>query len=300
MRGWPFFRRKPAATLARVDRDDWVVWMRLGGQRDSTIDGYRRTTEILLTRYPTLAFVDITDEHIQGIVEEARPASRQTRRAAFTNWFGWGFRSKRITFNPMHHVPTYKQPPQAPVTIFNELEQKLLCALPDPDGTLMALLLGSGLRRSEASNLTVARVDLDHAELFVIEGAKGGVQRVVPLEHSLVTRLAGYFLTEGLRDGDFLWYCHPGGQERRAHDRAIVGASFHQWWKRCVTAAGVEYRKPHTTRHTYATEWRRRGLQIDDVGFLLGHADLKTTHRVYVHTKLFDVRKRMEALHPHD
>lgn len=47
---------------------------------------------------------------------------------------------------------------------------------------------------------------------------------------------------------------------------------------------------------TYATEWRRRGLVLDDVGTLLGHADLKTTRRVYDHTTIYDVRKRMEAL----
>lgn len=292
-----FWKRRPdIVPTALEQRDLWIDWLRLSGARDATIDGYRRTTTKFLERHPDLAFADITDEHLLGYIEEANPASRQQRRGAFANWFGWAYRTKRIAKNPMHHVPTYKQGPQPRIDVFTEVEQKLMCALPEPDGTLMALLLGSGMRRSEATNLTVRRVDLEHAELHIVEGAKGGYSRIVPIDHQLVQRLAGYFLTEGLNPDDHLWYCHPGGQTWRSHNRVLTSGSWHMWWKRCLAAAGVTYRKPHTTRHTYATEWRRRGLVLDDVGVLLGHADLKTTKRVYDHTNYLDVRRRMEAL----
>lgn len=290
-----FWRQKPQASARQV-RDEWLAWLELGGSRPATIKGYRGTTDRLLNRYPELTFGEFSDEHITGIIEEANPRSRQSRRSAFANWFGWGYRAKRITWNPMHHVPAYKQLPQEPVDVFTEAECAILRALPEPDGTLIALLLGSGLRKSEAAHLTVRRVDLENGELHVIEGAKGGVSRIVPLEHRLISRLAGYFITEGLNDGDFLWYTHPGGQKERRHHRALVGGSMHSWWVRCMEDSGIPYRKLHTTRHTFATQWRRRGLHMDDVGFLLGHADLKTTHRVYVHTKIADVRRRMEAL----
>lgn len=291
-----FLRRtKPQATARQV-RDEWLQWLELGGARPATIKGYRWTTDRLLDRYPELTFEQFTDEHILGIIEESNPASRQARRSAFANWFGWGYRAKRLKHNPMHHVPTYKQPDQQPVDVFTETECAVLCALPEPDGTLMALLLGSGLRKSEASNLSVRRVDLENGELHVVEGAKGGHSRIVPLEHRLVSRLAGYFITEGLNPEDFLWYTHPGGQKERRHHRALVGGSMHSWWVRCVEASGIPYRNLHVTRHTYATQWRRRGLVMDDVGVLLGHRDIKTTKRVYDHTTIYDVRKRMEEL----
>jgi integrase len=35
---------------------------------------------------------------------------------------------------------------------------------------------------------------------------------------------------------------------------------------------------------------------MDDVGFLLRHADYRTTQRVYVHTKAIDIKRRMEEL----
>lgn len=291
-----WLRRSAPEPTARAARDDWLEWLRLSGFAELTIKGYRLTTDRLLNRWPELKLSDFTEEHILGVIEEAKPASRQARRSAFQSLFRWAFFTKRIDFNPMHHVPTYKPGPQAPIEVFTDAECEILCSLPEPDGTLMAVLLGSGLRKAEARNLSVKRIDLDNAELHVVEGAKGGSFGVVPIEARLVARLRDYFELEGLSGDDFLWYSHPGGQERRRHDRPLVDASMHMWWKRCVEASEIPYRKLHTTRHTYATNWRRRGLAMDDVGFLLRHADYRTTQRVYVHTKAVDIRKRMQEL----
>ncbi len=290
------FRRRKPEPSALEQRDTWLAWMLLGGASPNTVDGYRQITNKLIERYPEFSLRDFTEEHIQGLIEEARPASRQARRGAFSNWFGWAYRTRRVELNPMHHVPTYKQPPAPAIEVFTEAECKVLCALPHPDGTLMALLLGSGIRKGEARHLTVRRIDFENAELHIVEAAKGGSIGVIPLDHRLVSRLAEYVILEGLNEGDFFWYCHPGGAAVRRHDRAIADGAFHNWWVRCIEASGVRYRKPHTTRHSFATEWRRRGLSTDDVGDLLRHADPRTTKRVYIHFKAIELRKKMEAI----
>jgi integrase len=287
--------RKPVPT-AREEADAWLAWLKLDGMADSTIEGYRAMAYRFLDRWPDLALAEFTDEHILGFIEEANPASRQQQRGCFSNLFGWAYRTRRIPVNPMHHVQTYKQTKRDPIDVFTEAECKILCALPGPDGTLMDLMLGSGMRKSEARNLSVRRVDLEHAELHIVEGAKGSSAGVVPLEHRLVQRLAEYFLLEGLNETDFLWYSHPGGSKDRRHDRPLSNGALHLWWTRCVEQAGVPYRNLHVTRHTYATNWRRRGLQIDDVGDLLRHADPRTTKRVYTHFKAIDLRQKIDAL----
>jgi integrase len=240
-------RRVEVAPSARVVRDEWLEWMLLGGTSPNTVYGYKRTTEKLLDRYPELAFADFNEEHIQGLIEDSRPASRQTIRAPFANWFGWGYRTRRIPKNPMHHVDTYRQPDPPRIDVFSDAERKILCALPEPDGTLMALLLGTGLRKSEARLVTVRRFDLERAELHVVEGAKGGHARIVPMDQELVRRMAGYFLVEGLGATDYLWPIRPGGGTKILHDRPITSPSFHGWWGRCIEAAGIPYRKPHTS-----------------------------------------------------
>lgn len=292
-----FWRRKPEVVpSAREQRDAWLKWMLLGGFSQNTVDSYRNVTNKLLDRWPEVAFADFTDEQIQGFIEEASPASRQTTRAPFATWFAWGYKTRRIERNPMHHVDTYKQPPSPPIDVFSTEERKILCALPEPDGTLIAMLLGTGLRKSEARLATVRRFHLEHAELHVVEGAKGGRPRVVPLATPLVSRLAEYFLLEGLGPNDYLWPIRPGGGATVLHDRPITSSSMQKWWVDCIAASGVAYRKLHTTRHSFATEWRRRGLSFDDVGIVLGHVKPETTKRVYCHTGIMEVRQRMEAL----
>lgn len=281
------FWRRTVEPSAREQRDLWLKWLELSGFSPSSIDGYRRLTDKFLARWPELRLSEFTDEHIIGFVEEANAASRQGRRGAFSNLFGWAARTRRVERNPMQFVPTYKATVKPEIECFTEAEQKVLCSLSEPDGTLMALLLGSGMRRTEATNLIVRRVVLENAEILVVEGAKGGNPRIIPISHALVSRLAGYFITEGLNEEDYLFYCQPGGTPRRRHDRAISAGAWDKWWRRCIETAGVRYRKPHTTRHSYATDLRRRGLTNDDVGDLLGHADPKTTKKsMSIHPRL--------------
>ncbi len=196
----------------------------------------------------------------------------------------------------MHFVPTFKAAPQQPADCFTEDECKALRSLPDPDGTLMAILLGTGIRKAEARNLIVARVDVENAEITIVDGAKGDSFGVIPIDRRLARRIAHYIEVEGLAPSDYLWYCHPGGTVIRRHRKPLADGAMANWWRRNVEAADVRYRKMHTTRHTYASEWRRRGLSYDDVSELLRHADPGVTKRVYCHTSHNDVRRRMEAL----
>jgi integrase len=291
-----FWHRKSAVPSAREERDVWLAHLDLDGKAKSTIDGYRQITNLLLNRWPELTLPEFDDEQIAGVIEDANPPSRQSRRGAFANLFAWALRTKRIPRNPMIHVPMYKQSAQEPADCFKPDECKRLRSLPGPDGTLMAILLGSGIRKAEARHLTVSRVDFDNAELTIVSGAKGDSFGVIPLERRLAKRIAHYVQAEELGPDDYLWYCHPGGTLVRRHDRPLSDTAFANWWTRCVADAGVRYRNLHQTRHTYATEWRRRGLSIDDVSDLLRHADPRTTRRVYVHTNAIDIRPRMEAL----
>jgi integrase len=96
---------------------------------------------------------------------------------------------------------------------------------------------------------------------------------------------------EGINQDEYIWYSKPGGGPvNRA--RPIGDGSFHRWWDRCLKGAGVRYRKPHTTRHTFATRWRRRGLAVDEIQLLLGHSSIRTTSDLYVHTDVEDVAAR--------
>ena len=52
---------------------------------------------------------------------------------------------------------------------------------------------------------------------------------------------------------------------------------------------------PHTFRHTYATELLRRGVAVEVVAHLLGHASIATTSDAYAHLKIEDARRALVA-----
>jgi integrase len=46
----------------------------------------------------------------------------------------------------------------------------------------------------------------------------------------------------------------------------------------------------------FATRWRRLRLSVDEIQLLLGHAAIRTTSDLYVHTEIADVAARMQLL----
>lgn len=53
-----------------------------------------------------------------------------------------------------------------------------------------------------------------------------------------------------------------------------------------LKAAGVPYRNFHVLRHTYASRCVERGVDVKSLSEMLGHADVRTTLQVYVHSSL--------------
>ncbi|WP_422487116.1 tyrosine-type recombinase/integrase [Gudongella sp. DL1XJH-153] len=54
-------------------------------------------------------------------------------------------------------------------------------------------------------------------------------------------------------------------------------------WERALSSSGVDYKKFHALRHTYATRMIENGVELLTVSRLLGHSSIKTTE-VYAHT----------------
>lgn len=294
----PLRNQKHREAAAAGELADWLSWLELGGSAPRTLESYEWTAAALLRMFPTLRFGEFTDSELMRFLMLAPEKSRRVRKAHLGSWFRWGFRTRKITANPMDLLPTIKRPHQDIIEIFPATDEAILRALPSPDGHLMTLLFEAGLRKAEACNITGRRIDLDRRVVIVKEGAKGSRDRVVPMVPELQHAMANLMLLEGIGRDDFLWYDRPGSPVTRKVRRSqpIAATSFGRWWARCIEDAGVEYRKPHTTRHTFATRWRERGLDLDELQILLGHASVSTTSDLYVHTKVNQVGDRMREL----
>jgi integrase len=106
----------------------------------------------------------------------------------------------------------------------------------------------------------------------------------------LVSRLAAWVELDALHQTDHLWPTRPGGYylQRR---KPMGDTSFINWYRPQLDAAGVAYRNPHVTRHTFATRWLRRGGRLETLSRAMGHSSIRTTADLYAHLDLTDLHR---------
>jgi integrase len=77
----------------------------------------------------------------------------------------------------------------------------------------------------------------------------------------------------------------------------MAASTFWGWWNACCKRLGIRYRKPHMSRHTYATKLiRATGGDLAATQRALGHASIRTTIDVYTHLSVADVARAVEAM----
>jgi site-specific recombinase XerD len=165
------------------------------------------------------------------------------------------------------------------------------------DRALVEVLYGSGLRRQEACDLTLAGVDFEHETLRVV--GKGGRARTVPLTEPAIDALRAWLL-EGrprLAGGAF----ESAGRARvflSRTGRPMDGSAVYRVVARALRRAG-RAGGPHLLRHAAGTHLLEGpgghgGAHLRVVQEVLGHASLATTQR-YTHVskgRLFDAYRR--------
>lgn len=285
--------RFPDARAAR-EQADWLSWLELGGIRPATLADYSWATDRLLEAFPSKTLSEFTDGDIAIVLKRFPQQSRKTRSYAFASWFRWGVKTRRIDRNPMDLLPEMPKRKRRPIEVFSPAEVQSLLNLPQPDGPLMAILLDAGLRKGEARRLKAKNCDMTSGRIAVLNG-KGGHDRLVPMTPRLKHVLGGFFRFSEIKPNDYLWYTRPGGHHVK-RTTEIVDYSFHYWWTRCLDAAGVLYRNPHTTRHTYGRTMRRAGLPIEELQLNMGHSSIQVTVDFYGHVEVEDVERTFERI----
>jgi integrase/recombinase XerD len=171
-----------------------------------------------------------------------------------------------------------KKPKKLPVVLSQEEVTRLIEATANPmHRTMLMVLYGTDIRRSEASLLTVRDIDSQRMVLHIRQG-KGARDRDVPLSDTLLQALRAYWRWR--KPKHFLFPSSAGhrGQEQPISDKTV--------WHVCKGAAkraGLQKKiGPHTLRHSFATHHMEAGTDLRTIQLLLGHADLQHT-TVYLH-----------------
>lgn len=273
----------------------FLDYKRLSRRSERTLESYEHELARLLTLHPGKELGDFTSEDLLAFLARYGPPSRPKVRSHLTELFRWALAWDHIDRDPTVKLPEIRRDPPPLVKLFTEAEQARLCSLPEiRDRALMLLLLGGGIRDGEARLAALGDVNLEERTLQVY--GKGRRERLVPLPRRVTNAVAELALLDGLNPGDYLWYRRRTNQHstRVLRDRPIVYSGFHAWWTRCLDEAGVRYRKPHTTRHTYATLYLRAGGRMERLSRVLGHAHVGITEQHYAHMNVADLAEDVD------
>lgn len=162
--------------------------------------------------------------------------------------------------------------------------QKLLAACNENIRTLVAVLVGTGMRLDEALHLMWTDIDLKHRVIHVRRGRRGapksGRLRHVPIFDSVLTVLREMKLAKG--ENTLLW---PGAKvdqfgEQLPRNKTSVFRPF----KAAVLRAGIAKKlRLHDLRHTFAGLFLASGGDIFKLSKILGHSSVAITQQVYAH-----------------
>ncbi len=142
------------------------------------------------------------------------------------------------------------------------------------DAAVLALLVGAGLRRTEASELDLADLDLEAGAVRVM--GKGRKQRQVPVENGALEALRDWVAIRGTEPGPLLVALSRG---RALTLERISGDGLLRLCQRRAERAGVAAFGCHDLRRSFASGALDAGVDLPALQGLMGHSSVTTTAR---------------------
>ncbi len=81
-----------------------------------------------------------------------------------------------------------------------------------------------------------------------------------------------------------------------SENKFIEPRTLREYYNRLMESNGTKYVTFHGLRHTYATRLVEAGCDYKTISELLGHADINTTFRTYVHSDIGKKRHFVEKV----
>ena len=206
------------------------------------------------------------------------------RISSLRSFFKFLLKNQKISCDPMEFIETPKLLKTIPnILTYQQVEN--LMSKPDlssylglRDRAMLELFYSSGLRLSEL--VALDREDLQLEDLLIKVKGKGKKERIVPLSH-----IAGRWLLEYLNSP--LRFVDDAEHKMQEDSKAV----FLNKWGGRITTRSVDrlfklyYQKsdipqevtPHSLRHSIATHWLEKGMDLKTIQALLGHESLSTT-----------------------
>lgn len=235
--------------------EEYLVYMQASNKSDRTIKEYCYDLNTWNRQYPLNR---ITRNQIEKTLSKLHPATARRKIAALRSLAKWQLREGKPR---LHTVLGQIIPPKIPGRVPKDrgtedfirlaAQAKELCLQSDRRGLWLGLMVCCGLRISE-----IQTAELSGSETIKVRG-KGDKERLLP---------APAWLRDSIQQ-------QPREQWRKT--RGYI-------WREM---RDMNVKKPHSLRHTYASELVRKGFPLEEIKKLLGHAKIDTT-LIYAQVKV--------------
>lgn len=169
--------------------------------------------------------------------------------------------------------------------------EKILSLCENPKHRLQIIIMGdAGLRVSEMLNLKWSDCDFKKKMLKVrsLKKREDNVFRNIPISDRLYQ--AFFVLIEKTKADDLKGYLFPSA-DGTPINRSAVNMMLKRLQEQNPDAPEVH---PHKFRHTFATNLRANGAELEDIRDVLGHSKLETS-LIYAHGNQENLRKLMNS-----
>lgn len=240
----------------------------------------------------------LTDELNEGISKR----SCRRRLSALRQFYRFLVNKGYVNDNPFNYIDSPKQPIKYPRALYKEQIKEILTLnskrsdeLAQRDQAILSVLYFTGLRASEAVNLTLQSISLNQRILRVI--GKGNKERIVPFSNECKEALNKY-----IKDSRNVLL---------SKSSVPTNVLFLNKYGKPLTTRGLEYilddiemktgsfmgLHPHLLRHSFATHLLENGADLRTIQELLGHQSINAT-QVYTHVSTEEMQKEYSLFHP--
>ena len=143
----------------------------------------------------------------------------------------------------------------------------------EKERALIELLVSSGVRCEELTNLSIEDINI-RERMVIVRNGKGGKGRKTFMSDVAADHIEKY-LNERNDEHIVLFASKQG--------RKYTVGGIQNLIRKIGTRAGVDNTHPHRFRRTFATNLYKRGMDLHEIQRLMGHSDVKTTLE-YIYT----------------
>ena len=138
------------------------------------------------------------------------------------------------------------------------------------------MLIFTAARVGAVARLTFKSLQHDGTQYTLRFSEKGGKSRDIPVRHDLEQLLRAYLNASAITEGSL--FPTTVGKTKKLTDQAMTGIDICRMMKRRLREAGLPtHYSPHSFRVTTITDLLKQQQSLEDVAYLVGHSDTRTT-----------------------